>query len=208
MMRLASISSSTKLRTICSPSGPGFFGMELHAEDVAVFEHRGVGQRVGAGGGGRVRSPGRSSCGRNRRTGCGRQVAQQLRRRATARVRFQPMCGTRASVRKALHGAWEDAEAADFRGLLAGLEQRLQAETDAQKRHAGARCARAASRARCSVVERAHHLAEMADAGQDDLGGGAQACGIAHQRVRRSRSRPACSARCADCRRRNRRWRS
>jgi hypothetical protein len=47
------------------------------------------------------------------------------------------MWGNAGTGREAPHGAGVDAEAANFRGLFAGIEQRLHAETDAEKGHAG-----------------------------------------------------------------------
>src|SRR5207245_465730 len=80
------------------------------------------------------------------------------------------------------HGAGEDSEAANFGRLVAGFEQRLQAEADAQERHAGADAVDQGI-ANSELVERAHHLSEMADAGKEDFRGGAQAFGITYEGV-------------------------
>ena len=108
---------------------------------------------------------------------------------------------------EAADGAGVDAQAADFGRFLAGFEEGLHAEADAEERDAGAD-ALDEGFADAERIERAHHLAEVADAGQENLVGGAQAAGIADQGVGGSRVRPGCSVRCASCRRRNRRWRS
>ncbi len=90
---------STKLRTIFNPDRPGLFGMELHAEHVARFEHRRVRQRR------KCRSPPSRAIHRHvvavreideRPAG---QIPQQPRPGFTSSS-FQPMCGTRASAGK------------------------------------------------------------------------------------------------------------
>ena len=78
------------------------------------------------------------------------------------------MCGTRASCGETPHRARKQSQAAHLGRLLAAVEQRLQAQADAQKRNAfpdppDQRLAHAHG------VERAQHLAEVADARQDDL---------------------------------------
>ena len=91
--------------------------MELHAEDVAGFEHGGVGQRVSAGRGGLLD---------HRHVVTVREVDVRVfgqpfeqSRRPHASSWFQPMCGTRADV-EALHLAGKDAEAALFGRFFAG----------------------------------------------------------------------------------------
>ena len=74
------------------------------------------------------------------------------------------------------------AEAADFGGFFAGFEQRLHAETDAEEGHAGLN-ALDEGFAYAESVEGAHHLAEVAHAGEQNFGGREQAGGIANQRV-------------------------
>jgi hypothetical protein len=78
------------------------------------------------------------------------------------------MCGTRASAGKRRTVPSIQSQAARFGRFFAALEQRLQAQADAQKRHPGAdafdQCV-----AHLHLVERPHHLAEVAHAGQDDL---------------------------------------
>ena len=79
-------------------------------------------------------------------------------------------------------------EAAHFRRLFAAFEQRLQAEADAEERHAGGD-ALDEGFADPQLVERAHHLAEVADAGQDDFRRGAQSA-ASRTSVYSRRSRP------------------
>ena len=97
------------------------------------------------------------------------------------RVSFQPMCGTRASAGKR-STVPEDAEAAHFRRFFARSNSACRPRqiprngTPALMR-SSKRCAHA------ELVERAHHLAEMADAGEDDLRCACRPVGVAHQLV-------------------------
>ena len=66
---------------------------------------------------------------------------------------------------KALHGSRKNSETPAVGRLFACLEQRLQAEADAQEGNAGAHALEDGI-AQTELVQRAHHLAEMADARQ------------------------------------------
>ena len=102
--------------------------------------------------------------------------------RIAARLELVPSHVRHAGVcRKAAHGALEECQSTRFGRFFAAFEQGLQAETDAQERHARAD-AFDQRVAHLHLVERSHHLAEVAYAGQNDLRGIAQSGRIAHDR--------------------------
>src|ERR1019366_2127264 len=115
--------------------GAGFLRVELDSVDVAAFERGGVAELIGAGGAG-TRVLGHVVAVREVHVGARVEIADELR--AGAHFQLVPAHVGNAGIdREALYGAGVDAEAADFGGLLAGFEQRLHAETDAEDGHAG-----------------------------------------------------------------------
>ena len=75
-----------------------------------------------------------------------------------------------------------EAEAADFGGFLAGIEERLHAEADAEEGDVGANAIEQRF-ADAEGVERVHHLAEVADAGEKNLGGGLKPGSVVDQAI-------------------------
>ncbi len=86
---------------------------------------------------------------------------------------------------EALDLAGKDTEAALSGRFFAAFEEALQAEADAEKRHA---CLDAVDEGVADVhfIQSAQHLSEVADAGQHDLRGAFEAGGVAHQFVSRA----------------------
>src|ERR1035437_1105756 len=115
--------------------GAGLFGVELDSVHVAAFERGGVAEFVGASGAGTLVF-GHVVAVREVHVGAGVQIVNELRCRAHFEL-VPAHVGNARNVWKAPHGTGVDAEAADFRGLFAGIEQRLHAEADAEKGHAG-----------------------------------------------------------------------
>ena len=95
------------------------------------------------------------------------------------------MCGTRASAAKRRMVPGNMPKTRLFGRFFAVFEQRLQAQADAQKRHARADALQQ-RRAHAHLIQRPHHLAEVADAGQDDLMRAAQPCRVADELIRRA----------------------
>ena len=97
---------------------------------------------------------------------------------------------------KALDDSFEHAEPLFFRGFFARLEQRLQAQADAQERNS---CADAFDQrfANAQFVQRPHHLTEMPHAGKNNFRSLSQAFRIAHQFVGGSYRVLACFGRTA-----------
>src|ERR1039457_6519954 len=148
--------------------GAGFFGVELDSVDVAAFEGGSIAELVGAGGAG-AWVFGHVVAVREVDVGARVEIADELR--AGAHFELVPAHVGNARIDgEALYGAGIDAEAADFGRLLAGLEQRLHAEADAEEGHAGLN-ALDQRLAHAQGIQGAHHLAEVAHAGEQNLGG-------------------------------------
>src|ERR1035438_9832300 len=116
------------------PHRPGFLGVELDSVYVAAFERGGVREFIGAGGAGAL-VLGHVVAVREVYVGAGVQMVNEF----ASGPDFQfipPHVGNARTGWEALHCAGVNAQAADFRGLFARFEQRLHAETDAQKGHA------------------------------------------------------------------------
>ena len=79
----------------------------------------------------------------------------------------------------------KDAEAALVGRFFAAFEEPLQAEADSEKGHAGFDAGHEGV-ADVHFVERAQHLSEVADAGEDDLRGAFEAGGVADEFVSRA----------------------
>src|ERR1035437_4587345 len=157
------------------PHGAGLFGVELDAVHVAAFERGGVTDVVGAGGAG-TGVFGHVVAVREVHVRAGVQIVHELR--TGAHFELVPAhVGNARTEGEAPHGAGVDAEAADFRGLFAGIEQRLHAEADAEKGHAGLN-AFDQRRAHAQRIQGAHHLAEMAHSGENDFGSSREAGGV------------------------------
>src|ERR1039458_982345 len=162
------------------PHRAGFLGVELDSVHVAAFERGSVAEFIGAGGAGPVVF-GHVIAVREVDVGAGVQMVNEFA--SGPDFKFIPShVGDARTGWEAPHGAGVDAQATDFRGLFARFEQRLHAETDAEKGHA-ALDAIDQRLATMQAMERAHHLAEMSHAGKQDFGGDKQAGGIAHQSV-------------------------
>src|ERR1017187_653322 len=162
------------------PHRAGFLGVELDSVHVAAFERGGVAEFIGAGGAGAV-VLGHVVAVREVYVGAGVQMVHEFASRP--HFEFIPShVGNARTEGKALHRSGVNAQAADFRGLFARFEQRLHAETNAQKGHAGLH-APDQGFAYIEGIQSAHHLAEMSHAGKQNLGGREQSRSIAHQRV-------------------------
>ncbi len=162
--------------------------MELHAVGVAAFEDCSVWRGVGTSGRGLrshrdvvavgeidVRVHGHS----------GEQLHRPVwLQRIPTHVRHARVPG------EALHRARIDAQAAHLGSFFTVFEESLQAETDAEERHArlDALDERGAD---IHLVERAQHLAEVANTGQDDLAGKRDSGGIVYQLFCTERKLPA-----------------
>ena len=169
----------------------GFLGMKLHAGNIAVFQHGGVGHDVVAG------------CGGLWDNGAVVAVGEiEIRRRLPSAFKQARLAGgldlIPAHVRdaqvalKSLDGAFEDAEAALFRRFFARRRTEPASPGRSQEGNSGAD-AFDQRLAHAQIVQRPHHLAEMSHAGKDDFRGSAQTCRIAHQFVGRSDRVRECS---------------
>ena len=117
-----------KFLTMRSPMGPDFSGMELDSGDVAGFERGGIAQAVSAHGGG-LRDFGDVVAVSEVHVRTRGDAAEELR--IGARFELVPAhVGDARGLRKALHGAGEKAQAADFGGFFAGFEEGLHAKAD------------------------------------------------------------------------------
>src|ERR1700735_1757754 len=102
--------------------------MELHAENVTLFQHGSIGNVIRADGAGvlalrRVVAVGEIN------VRIWPKTEQQFR--FAAQLKLIPAHVGHARVRwKPAHDAFEDTEAAHFRRLFAGIEERLQTETN------------------------------------------------------------------------------
>src|ERR1035437_377288 len=157
------------------PHGPGLLGVELDAVHVAAFERGGVTDVVGAGGAG-TGVFGHVVAVREVHVRAGVEVANEFGCGAHLQL-VASHVGNARDIGEAAHGAGVDAETADFRGLFAGIEQRLHAEADAEKGHAGLN-AFDQRRAHAQRIQGAHHLAEMAHSGENDFGSSREAGGV------------------------------
>ena len=208
-MRLASIVRAPRNSArSADPRGPDFSGWNCTPKTLSGFEHRGVGHACKCRW---PRSPsitGHVVAVREVDVGLARRVRAAAATALRGSSSFQPMCGTRASPGNGAPRRRRCPRPRTSGASSLDVEQRLQAEADAEERHAGADALDAALRARCSASSARIIWPKWPTPGRMIFVGRAQSGGIAHQRVVARRSRPACSAPSADCRRRNRRWRS
>src|ERR1022692_2642917 len=138
--------------------------MKLDTVDVARFKYRRVVQAVVAR---------RRSRGIQRRIIAVRKikvrihVAYQLRGRLRSNLVPAHMRNARAA-REAANSAFEQSEATLIGSFLARLKERLQAEADPKKRHAGADAIEQRF-ANMHCIKRTHHLAEVTHTRKNDL---------------------------------------
>ena len=150
--------------------------MKLHAEDVAGFEQGRERLRVSAR---RCRRLADWNVVAVREVNVRLALAVQQSRGLHGAQRVPPHVRDARASAETLHAPFEDAEPLDLRRLCARFEQRLKPEADPEERNA-TRDAFLQRAAQLQGVERAHHLAKVADAGQQDFVAATQPVRIAH----------------------------
>ena len=185
--------------------GAGLFGVELDSVDVGGFEGGGVGEFVGAGGAG-SRVFGDVVAVGEVDVGAGREIVDQFRARARLPVRSSP-CGELARRVGSAARCRGRCRGRGLRGLLRWIRRVPACRGRFPGRALRRRCVRSGFRVRPG------HPGRASSGRSGRLRGAGFSWRRAGHRHRgpgcsRSRVRRGCSARCADCRRRNRRWRS